>query len=96
MDAEPPEDRTTSTGPTPLTGTLGSGPEPSLGQASGVAVVSIDEIDHLLDQVERALSRLDDGTYGSCESCGSPIDDAVLAEAPTEQRCGACEEPALD
>ena len=37
---------------------------------------SIDEVEHLLDQVEEALSRLDDGTYGRCGACGGVIEDA--------------------
>ena len=36
-----------------------------------------------LDAVEHALERLDDGTYGSCEVCRDPLDDARLAEADT-------------
>jgi RNA polymerase-binding transcription factor DksA len=51
---------------------------------------SIDAVDELLDEVEGALSRLDDGTYGVCESCGGPIDDARLAESPTTQSCSSC------
>jgi RNA polymerase-binding transcription factor DksA len=57
---------------------------------------SIDEVDHVLDEVEQTLSRLDDGTYGRCESCGSTIDDARLAEAPTGQTCAACGSPPID
>ncbi len=51
---------------------------------------SIDEVDGLLEEVEHALSRLDDGTYGTCASCGGPIDDGRLAESPTAQSCSAC------
>lgn len=42
-----------------------------------------------LDGVEGALSRLDAGTYGLCESCGDPIDDAMLAEMPQARSCSA-------
>ncbi|HEX7442807.1 MAG TPA: hypothetical protein VF320_02910, partial [Acidimicrobiales bacterium] len=35
---------------------------------------AVDAVDELLDEVELALARLDDGTYGRCETCGSPID----------------------
>jgi hypothetical protein len=42
-----------------------------------------------LDGVERALERLDAGTYGLCDSCGNPIDDAVLAEMPQARSCSA-------
>src|SRR4051794_12402570 len=31
-----------------------------------------------LDEVERALAKLDDGTYGACETCGEPISPARL------------------
>jgi hypothetical protein len=52
--------------------------------------ISIDRVDRLLDDVETALARLDDGTYGQCVTCGSVIDDARLAAEPTVQSCGAC------
>jgi RNA polymerase-binding transcription factor DksA len=54
---------------------------------------SIDAVDHILGEVERALSRLDDGTYGRCDSCGTTIDDGHLAEMPTVQTCVACMPP---
>ena len=53
--------------------------------------LSIDEIDNALGDVERALGRLDDGTYGRCRLCGAPIDDVRLAAMPTEQTCATCE-----
>ncbi len=37
--------------------------------------------------VEAALRRLDDGTYGRCEVCGGPVDDADLAARPTATTC---------
>lgn len=42
-----------------------------------------------LDGVERALERLDAGTYGLCDTCGNPIDDAVLADTPQARSCSA-------
>jgi DnaK suppressor protein len=51
---------------------------------------AVDAVDALLDEVELALTRLDDGTYGRCEACGAPIDDARLADAPIERTCGTC------
>jgi RNA polymerase-binding protein DksA len=36
----------------------------------------------LLMQVERALARLDAGTYGRCENCGDPIPKARLQAFP--------------
>ena len=43
-----------------------------------------------LDQVEHALERLDNGTYGICESCGNPIGKLRLQAAPRATLCLAC------
>lgn len=40
--------------------------------------------------VERAMARLDEGTYEQCEVCGGPIGDDRLAAAPSETRCFTC------
>jgi DnaK suppressor protein len=45
--------------------------------------------DHLAD-IEAALRRVDDGSYGRCESCGQPIASGRLAARPTATRCVAC------
>jgi RNA polymerase-binding transcription factor DksA len=52
--------------------------------------VAVDLVDALLDDVELALARLDDGTYGRCESCGSAIADAELADDPLGRACVPC------
>ncbi|MGB7050350.1 MAG: TraR/DksA C4-type zinc finger protein [Acidimicrobiales bacterium] len=52
---------------------------------------SVDDIERLLDGVEAALARLDEGTYGACVSCGSPITDERLTASPTAMRCAACD-----
>lgn len=41
----------------------------------------------LLDDVERALQKLDDGTYGICETCGERIADARLDAMPATRFC---------
>ncbi len=41
----------------------------------------------LLDGVDRALERLSQGTYGSCETCGAPILDEDLARDPLRRFC---------
>ncbi|MDQ2649017.1 MAG: TraR/DksA C4-type zinc finger protein [Actinomycetota bacterium] len=40
-----------------------------------------------LDEVERALAKLDDGTYGTCEVCGNPIASARLEAMPATRFC---------
>jgi DnaK suppressor protein len=41
----------------------------------------------LLAEVERALAKLDDGTYGSCDVCGDDIGDGRLEARPWATRC---------
>jgi RNA polymerase-binding transcription factor DksA len=40
-----------------------------------------------VDDIERALDRLDQGTHGTCEICGAPIAADVLAATPTVRTC---------
>jgi RNA polymerase-binding protein DksA len=46
----------------------------------------------LLSQVERALQRLDDGSYPVCESCGNPIGKARLQAFPRATLCVSCKQ----
>ncbi len=46
----------------------------------------------LLDQGERALARIDAGTYGGCESCGRPIGKARLLAFPRATLCVRCKQ----
>ena len=43
-----------------------------------------------LDDVESALAKLDDGTYGTCEGCGDPIAEARLEAMPAARHCINC------
>jgi RNA polymerase-binding transcription factor DksA len=47
----------------------------------------LDQIEAELADVERALARLDDGTYGCCQACGDAIDDERLAAVPATRFC---------
>jgi RNA polymerase-binding protein DksA len=44
----------------------------------------------LLYQVERALYRMEQGTYGICQKCGEMIDLARLTAIPHTRYCVAC------
>lgn len=46
----------------------------------------------ILGQTERALARIDDGTYGICERCGNPIGKARLKAFPRATLCMTCKE----
>lgn len=43
-----------------------------------------------LTEVEDALSKLDSGEYGVCESCGQPIPEVRLEAKPAARLCISC------
>jgi len=43
-----------------------------------------------LDEIDAALARLDDGTYGVCAVCGQSIPKARLDVRPTATTCVGC------
>ena len=43
-----------------------------------------------LARTERALAKLDDGTYGLCDSCGAPIPPRRLEAMPDSVHCVDC------
>ncbi len=47
----------------------------------------LEELETELHDVEHALHRLDDGTYGTCEVCGEAIGEARLEAAPATRVC---------
>jgi DnaK suppressor protein len=46
----------------------------------------------LLAQNERALAKIDDGSYGTCESCGEPVGKARLQAFPRATLCVKCKQ----
>ena len=45
-----------------------------------------------LNQIERALARIEDGSYGLCESCGQPIGKMRLMAFPRATLCMTCKQ----
>jgi len=43
-----------------------------------------------LAEVEHALQKFEDGTYGLCDNCGQPIDPARLEALPQASLCLKC------
>jgi DnaK suppressor protein len=43
-----------------------------------------------LARTERALAKLDEGTYGTCDACGEPIAPARLEAMPDSVLCVPC------
>src|SRR4029453_8817954 len=47
----------------------------------------LEQVEAELADVDRALDRLDVGTYGSCEVCGGAVPDERLAVVPAARFC---------
>ncbi len=47
----------------------------------------LERVESELADVEHALQRLDEGTYGTCEACGRPIDEDRLDAVPAARLC---------
>jgi DnaK suppressor protein len=58
-------------------------------ERSQVATLVREGEQHLID-IHAALARLDAGSYGTCEGCGSPIPDGRLEARPTTRHCVQC------
>lgn len=56
----------------------------------GEAEVLAATLREALDEVEHALSKQGEGTFGQCESCGKPIPPARLEAMPTARYCIDC------
>ncbi|MDH5387506.1 MAG: TraR/DksA family transcriptional regulator [Gammaproteobacteria bacterium] len=53
-----------------------------------------DEAQHMIMQVDAALSRIEQGSYGICKACGEPIANERLLAAPYVTLCIGCAEKA--
>lgn len=51
----------------------------------------VTEMKDKLIEIDAAISRIDDGTYGFCTSCGNLIDTDRLSILPTADLCFSCE-----
>lgn len=47
-------------------------------------------ISQSIDDIDRALAKLDDGTYGVCDGCGGDIGAARLEARPATATCVTC------
>jgi RNA polymerase-binding protein DksA len=46
--------------------------------------------EHVLRAIDGALRRIEDGTFGVCESCGQPISEERLEAIPYATQCIDC------
>jgi DnaK suppressor protein len=43
-----------------------------------------------LDDIDEALRKMENGTYGICENCHKPIEEEILDIDPESRLCKAC------
>jgi DnaK suppressor protein len=55
-----------------------------------VAEAAIDRSNKAIIDIFNALLRLDAGSYGTCEQCGTPIPSARLEAIPQARLCSSC------
>ena len=53
----------------------------------GESMVLAGRLREQLDDVQRALDKLDEGSYGTCEACGEPISPDRLEAMPATRYC---------
>jgi len=53
-------------------------------------LAQIDQARTRVQQLDEALARMDDGTYGICSSCGNPIQPERLEVRPLSVTCVDC------
>ena len=59
-------------------------------EAERLATIS-DDLREILAQVNGALARMDDGTFGICQRCGNPIGEERLEAFPYVRFCITCQ-----
>jgi RNA polymerase-binding transcription factor DksA len=63
---------------------------PSIAVQRSESAVMLAQARQHLDEINAAMARLDDGSYGVCEGCGRSIPLARLRARPQATRCISC------
>ena len=64
-----------------------------VGRDREMARLAADRAREVVADTEHALARFDDGSYGTCETCGRPIPFERLEAIPQARHCVACPHP---
>ena len=64
---------------------VGEGTAMAVDRLSQVAVH--DQLQVMLADIDRALAKVEDGTYGTCDVCGEPIPEGRLEALPWATLC---------
>ena len=67
---------------------IGDGTSEAVSRLTDVGVS--ESLERELRRIERALAKLDEGTYGTCDACGGPISPGRLRAMPDGVLCLDC------
>ncbi len=67
---------------------IGDGTVEAISRLTDIGVGS--SLEDSLARTERAIAKLDAGSYGTCDACGGPIEPARLRAMPDSVLCLAC------
>ena len=67
---------------------IGDGTTEAVGRLTEIGVGR--SLESTLARTERALEKLDEGSYGTCDACGAPIEPARLQARPDSVLCLRC------
>ena len=67
---------------------IGDGTNEAIGRLTDVGVA--DSLEAIEARLERALAKLGEGSYGTCDACGAEIPAGRLRSVPESSLCVAC------
>jgi len=67
---------------------IGDGTSEAVSRLTDIGVG--ESLERGVDRTERALAKLDEGTYGMCDACGAPISPGRLRAMPDGVLCLDC------
>jgi DnaK suppressor protein len=70
---------------------VGDGTTQAIGRFTDVGIAN--DLQTIKERTERALAKLDEGSYGTCDNCGKPIAPGRLRAAPESALCIECARP---
>jgi DnaK suppressor protein len=71
---------------------LDEGDAAQASERQDVSVMTRERVAARINQLTAALERIVEGTYGTCELCGGPIEAGRLAALPEAATCKRCQE----
>jgi DnaK suppressor protein len=67
---------------------IGDGTTEAVGRLTDIGVG--ESLERVLSRTERAIAKLDDGSYGICDACGDPISPGRMRALPDGTLCVKC------